>query len=108
MRGRLDISGAAGMIAEQCKDVARIEMPKMMCDDYVIPRSLLLPGSPFANLSDITNIPVIDIYGIHLHVWQILMSEWIILYVRAQIMKGCLEVVKSDSFTENQLNSFEQ
>lgn len=42
------------------------------------------------------------------YVWQILKIEWIILHVMAHTVNECLEVVKSDNFTENRLISFDQ
>jgi hypothetical protein len=62
----------------------------------VIPISLLchLAGNlPIYQTSQ--TFHVIDIYGIYMYVWQILIVSWIILHVMAHTMKECLEVVKS-------------
>ncbi len=50
-------------------------------------------SKPFDSLADITPIPY-QIFVEYIHVWQILIIEWIILQVIAHTMK-CLEVVRS-------------
>jgi len=53
-------------------------------------------GKPFANLADITSIACLsDVYGIYMHVWQILVTEWIILHVMAHTMKKAVKTLVS-------------